>query len=214
MLDGLVRNTRGGAPPTGLGARLLALWRARDDGMLALLPQGLQFDDDATHPLESGWAYYAFMAGLRSVRLTETTDLADVLRLASALADVRFSVDAAERLRAWTWEEDGEAFRLTVTRSFAETMEASEVAPELAITAVTALRSYTLGDLWIAVEPPRPAEEAFQRESTLNDVLRGRLGPTARCKVATAPADFRLSPSALVGVGRLPPLLAALVQAV
>ncbi|MEM6290177.1 MAG: serine/threonine-protein kinase [Myxococcota bacterium] len=75
-------------------------------------------------------------------------------------------------------------------------------------------RSYTLGDLWIAVEPPRPDADAMTRERTLAEKLQTRFGPTVRCRAATAPADFRLQPSALVGVGRLPPLLASLVQAV
>ncbi|MEM6290175.1 MAG: hypothetical protein AAGA54_02890 [Myxococcota bacterium] len=147
MLDALVRNTRGGAPPRALAERLLKMWREHDAAPLSLHPDGVQLRDEPTHALDSGWCYYAFMAGLRSVRLTETTDLADILRLANALADVRFNVDAAERLRAWTWEEDGEAFGFTVTRSFAETMEASDVAPEIAATSVTALRGASLAPM-------------------------------------------------------------------
>lgn len=160
LLDSLVRNTRGGVAPETLTQRLFDLWRESSD-RLDFGPDGIRVGDVAPNA-KGGWSFHAFMAGLRSVSLTETTEFADVQRLARELASVRFDADSAERLRNWTWEEDGDAFAFTVTQSFAEALQATELAPELAATGLSALRAGGLQ----ALEGPRLQTSALDRAAT------------------------------------------------
>ena len=162
MLDALVRNTRAGSPPSNLVDRLYQAWCRDCPRPIELGVVGVRAGASAVET-EGGWAFNAFIAGIRSIEPTPDTVTADIEALARQLAAVRYEVAAAERLRSWAWEEDGESFRISLARSFTEVMEASDGRPDLAGATLSALRDAAAGPLTGGV---RIASAALDRAAT------------------------------------------------
>lgn len=142
MLDAAARNTRGSSTPSALFDRLQDAWLGTN-ATIGVGVAGLSCRDDEL-PLEGGWSFYAFMAGVRSIVALPTARAADLQQLLAQLAMFRLDARGADAFRDWAWEEDGEAFRIVLGRSFAETLEADDLDPRLRATSMLALRGETM----------------------------------------------------------------------
>ncbi len=134
-----IQNTRGGISPPPLLERLLDAWLSTAS-TVEVHAKGLTCANE-TLEQDGGWSFYMFMTGLRSLQITPTASLADLQRLLVQLAAFRFNANASDAFRSWAWEEDGEAFRFSLQRSFSETLDSDELDPHVKATSFAALRT-------------------------------------------------------------------------
>lgn len=142
LLDALVRNTRGASTPGELAERLVERWREDPELTIEVRPTRLLVGELDVETATEGrsWTYFAFMAGLRSVGMTDETGPADLQRLAQRITELRLDVHSAQSFRDWAWEEDGEGLSLVVTRTFSEVFEQAPTSFDAAATTLTAVR--------------------------------------------------------------------------
>lgn len=135
-LDALIRDVGGesaasedGAAKQRTARRIAARWRDHADATVAILPTELEVDGEpvleASDEAGGTWILPLFMSGARALRAHESLEPHEVIRLATALGDLRPDHLAIESFCAWLWSEGAEGFQIDLVPSVIEDMESA-----------------------------------------------------------------------------------------
>jgi len=115
-----------------IAERLLERWKQIPDCQLRLEPMALYVEDEevlSAQEDEGHWLLPAFMAGVKTIRLSEEVLPPDLVRLATELGALGPSLSSISHLRDWLWSEGAEGFEILLDHGFVDGLDASMTDP-------------------------------------------------------------------------------------